>query len=165
MMPKEMESKDGQGDEFESICASCLKPRQVMIVKKKDSAEYLKINTISKVKTGKHGAAKVMISGQFLGLETNGNFTYNGGMKISIVVPKRKIYVLIDFDEHNDIILVKNSAETSYEIFELPIHNLSIEDVEELKKAYKYAKMTERELTFGLTACHDYCKVDDIKFK
>ncbi|KAF7681008.1 hypothetical protein TCON_2378 [Astathelohania contejeani] len=157
-----MENKEEQ---FESICASSLKPRQVMAIENGGNMEYLKISNISKVKTGKHGAAKVIVEGQYLGSGNNGVMSFNGGIKVNVVVPKKKMYDLIDFDEHNDTILVKLSAEGAHDIIELPTQNLSAEDKESLKSAFEDSQTSGKEVSFSFTTCYGYSKVDDIKMK
>lgn len=101
-------------EEFDSsVNANTLKEKTV-IVADADRKDYVRITSVTKVKTGKHGAAKVMISGKNIRTNLKAEMSFSGGSKVYVVIPVKKTYVLVDFDEEEDCIYADPLISTGY---------------------------------------------------
>ncbi|KAG0441190.1 hypothetical protein DMUE_1237 [Dictyocoela muelleri] len=149
------------GDTTESITAGSLKPKQIIVIDEGGKTDYVKVDKISKVKTGKHGAAKVMISGSNIKNKKNVELSFTGGTKVEVIVPIKKQWILIDYDEDGDCIFGRpNVIDSIPETIQCNM--IDQECIRNFKAAYEALKDDE-ELIFTLVTCPKLVLIDDIR--
>merc|ERR1712054_40915 len=124
-------------DDFDaSVAANTLKNGTIIVGSMKN-LEYIKISDISKVKTGKHGKAKVMVVGKNVKTSNKFETSFPGGAKVFVVEPKKKTVALIEIDEEEDCIYADpvHSIGTG-EMQTLQMNEFDKNDIESIKKAF-----------------------------
>ncbi|KAK1347344.1 hypothetical protein CWI38_0210p0040 [Hamiltosporidium tvaerminnensis] len=146
---------------YESVCASDVKSGNIIMLDSANKIEYYKVSDISKVKTGKHGAAKVILEGQILGSGKNITKQFNGGIKLNKVELKKKSYVLVDVDEDNDSLCVQaNTTGGNEDIEYLQLNRIQESDLSKIKE---YFLANEGEVVFTAVTAKDYLAIEDLK--
>ncbi|KAG0416900.1 hypothetical protein EQH57_1074 [Dictyocoela roeselum] len=148
-------------DTTESVTAGSLKPKQIIVIEEGGKTDYVKVEKISKVKTGKHGAAKVMISGSNIKNKKNVELSFTGGSKVEVIVPVKKQWVLIDYDEDDDCIFARLNVNDSVPE-SLHCNEIDPECIRNFKIAYEALKDDE-ELIFTLVTCPKLVMIDEIR--
>merc|ERR1712116_101375 len=81
-----------------------------MIVIKDEKGNLMKIKEITTCKTGKHGAAKASISGKDIRNGMNVVMSKSTAETVKVVQPKKRSYILQEFDEYDDCLYADPSV-------------------------------------------------------
>lgn len=149
-------------EEFDSsVCANTLKERTI-IVADADRRDYIKIMNVSKVKTGKHGAAKVMISGKNIRTNLKAEMSFSGGAKVFVVVPVKKTYVLVEYDESEDCLFADPLVASGYaEMETLHCNEIEKDRIQLLIDTIKSAE-EDSVIHFATVSCPGMILLEDI---
>ncbi|KAM0677749.1 hypothetical protein BDAP_000705 [Binucleata daphniae] len=145
----------------ESIAAGSLKPKHLLIIDESGRREYVRINTVQKVKTGKHGAAKVMLSGKEIKTGKTVVLTYNGGISVLIATLTKKQYVIEDIFEEEDSFYMRPNDSSGIPSEVYPYNQMDQEDVKSVIDAFN--ANNRQELIITLMLAPGYCSFDDIR--
>lgn len=145
----------------ESVAAGSLKPRNLLILDENGRREYVRINSVQKVKTGKHGAAKVMLSGKEIISGKNVVLTYNGSISVLIATLTKKQYVIEDIFEEEDSFYMRPNDNSGVPSEVYPYNQMDQEDVNNVINAFN--ENNRNELLITLMMAPGYCSFEDIR--
>lgn len=92
---------------FEYIEAGSLNKKDVFTLEEPGKGEYYKVSELKTCKTGKHGAAKVLIKGKVLNNNKNFDKSFTGSSTVILVNMKKQSYVIEDIIDDGDILYMK----------------------------------------------------------
>lgn len=143
--------------------ANALKEGMV-IVTDESTKEYVKITKRDKVKNGKHGAAKIMITGKNVRTGNKAEVTYTGGTIVSIVSPIKTTYVLSDLDDEEDCLYAEPFVSSGHaEIQTLHLNQIDKNGVELIRNTYKEINNDKESIVFITMAYPGLILVDSVK--
>lgn len=151
-------------DDFDdSESANKLKAGMV-IVTDPNVKEYIKVTNIDKVKTGKHGAAKVMVTGKNVRTGNKAEAQFTGSTKVPIVLPSKSTYMLIELDEEEDCLYVEPITVTGQgEMMTLQLNEIDKSGVELIKTAYSSLNKEDDVLSFVTMSYPGLLLIDSVK--
>merc|ERR1711915_97353 len=121
----------------------------MIIVTDANLKDYVKVTNIDKVKTGKHGAAKVMVTGKNVRTGNKAEAQFTGSTKVPIVIPSKSTYILIDLDEEEDCLYVEPVTVTGQgEMTTLQLNEVDKAGVELIKSAYSTLNKEDDLISF-----------------
>ena len=108
----EFEQGDSGSAGIEKVQAGCLKKGDLVMIK----GHPCKVVSFSTAKTGKHGAAKAMVTG--IDIFTSGKYecTFSTSDNVDAPVLERKEYTLVDIDEDGFCSLMDASGEVRQDV-------------------------------------------------
>lgn len=151
-------------DDFDdSLSANTLKEGMV-IVTDIGNKDYVKITKVSKVKNGKHGAAKIMITGKNVRTNNKAEVTFTGSSKIPIILPVKTTYNLIDLDEEEDCLYVEPVTMMGHgEMITLHLNQIEKTGVELIKTSSKLLQSKDDILSFITMEYPGLILIDSVK--
>lgn len=136
----------------------------MIIVTDENNKEYVKITKKDKVKNGKHGAAKIMITGKNVRTGNKAEVTFTGGSIISIISPIKTTYVLADLDEDEDCLYAEPFISSGHsEIVTLHLNQIDKNGVELIKNTYKEMNIDKDSLIFITMVYPGLILIDSVK--
>lgn len=145
----------------ELISAGSLKPKHLLIVEENKNRKYVKVKTVTKVKTGKHGAAKVMVTGKELDTGATSVLTFNGGNSVTVATLTKKQYVVEDIIEVNGEFYMRPNDSSGEGSQPYPYNKMDEEDVNNVIKAFE--ENNREELIVTLMMAPGYFSIEDIR--
>lgn len=132
-----------------------------MTLEKTGKMTYIRVEEIDKAKTGKHGAAKVMVTGKVLGTGKKYDGSFKGDTPLHVVTLLKKSYVLLDILEHEDSLYIRPNDTSSDFPDTFPCGEVNPDDLAKLKEAFEAGN--RGELTFSMVSAPGFVAIDDIK--
>ena len=121
----EFQNTDSGAAGTENVEAGRLKVGSLCIIKDKPC----KVTAQSHAKTGKHGSAKVMLTGEDIFTHKKYECTYGSGDMVPAPVVTRKEYTLIDIDGEDFMMLMEDDGNMKEDL-KVPEHDWAKEIVQ-----------------------------------
>ncbi|KRH92913.1 Translation initiation factor 5A (eIF-5A) [Pseudoloma neurophilia] len=132
----------------DALPANTLKPNMIIVLDA-SSKEYVKITSVDKVKNGKHGAAKIMITGKNVRTGNKAEVTFTGSVKVPIVQGVKTTYTLFDLDEEEDCLYAEpQTMGGQAEMITIHLNQIEKTGVELLKTTFSSIKGDEEVISF-----------------
>lgn len=149
-----------EGQFIQTVYGS-LKAGNILCHEEAGTKHYIKIKDLQKVKTGKHGAAKVMIQGKDISSNRTYNLSSPGGVTCQVVEFAKKPFILEDIiDEENGFYMRPNdNSNLGSEIYYFD--KMDPEDVKLVKEEFK--KNNGNELSMMVVMAKDYISFENIR--
>lgn len=146
----------------EPICAGDLKVKDVYTVDELGRGDYIKVLELTKVKTGKHGAAKVIIKGKVLNTGKNCDKSYTSAQSVTRVSMKKLSFVIEEvFDETESFYMKPNdNADMGYE--EYPYSQIFADDVAKILEEFKKDECRGKQATMTLLVAPNFVRLNDV---
>merc|ERR1711974_20559 len=153
-MSKKVEEYDSR---FSATCAGDVKTGEI-ISEHMSGSTYFKIKDLKKVKVGKHGAAKAMITGVNIKTQKNVELTTQQSTRLFKINPTQEAYQLLFIDSDNLSLLKVNDSSVLKEVYFSDI----VGGLEELKKA-EANKGDDQDIVLTLVEYPAYSIIKDIR--
>lgn len=145
-----------------SVAASTLKEKMIIVLDVSRN-DYVRIGKVTKVKTGKHGAAKVMVVGKNIRTGAKAEVSYSGSNKVYVVVPVKKTYTLVEIDEDEDCIYADPFMMSGMaEMETLHLNEIDPNSALLLKNANKSLDKNDSVITFATISYPRLIMIDDV---
>lgn len=145
----------------ESILAGSLKPKHILIEEDGGRREYVRVNTVSKVKCGKHGSAKVIVNGKYLKSKRTANLSFVASQNVLVAALTKKQYVIEDIFESNESFYMRPNDSSGAPSEEYPYNQIDEEFVKQVMEAFE--KNNNEELAVTFVYAPGYLVIDDIR--
>ncbi|KAM0674308.1 hypothetical protein GVAV_001929 [Gurleya vavrai] len=141
--------------------AGSLKVGFIIIVEKGEKRIYVKVTDVSKCKTGKHGAAKVMVSGKEVVSGKTYDNSFRGSDSILVSSLTKKQYILEDIFEENDDFYMRPADNSGTPSQPHECNQFERDDVNKIIEIFMSNNRCELLISFSMTP--EFKTVDDIK--
>lgn len=133
-----------------------------MIVINEEKGNFFKIKEITTCKTGKHGAAKASISGKDIRNGMNVVMSKSTAETAKVVQPKKRSYILQEFDEYDDCLYADPSVgRGQIETETLHLNQIEKSSVDVLKSMID--SHPDDEITFTTVTYPGFVLLEDIR--
>jgi len=107
-----------------------------------------KISEINVSKTGKHGAAKAVMTMKDIFTGSKHCTTYSTGDKVQAPIIQTREYILIDFTDDDDLTVLNNKGEE--EVYKVGKHEILKEVENNIRNDFQQGKQIELKMIFSM---------------
>lgn len=140
-----------EGKNIQTVYGS-LKVGNILCYEEGGNKAYIKIRQLQKVKTGKHGAAKVMIQGKDISSGKSFIHTSPGGVTCSVVELTKKPFILEDIIDEENCFFMRPNDNSNLGSDCYYCDKMDEEDVKEVRSQFEANNRGELSLMIVMAA-------------